>query len=84
MPHCPSSCSSITGKAKTWTWGEKGSEKWKYHKVNAADLDEVIGLVQAKGAELIGMLLLAYGYSRPPKAGQPDSETEPISMEEVQ
>lgn len=63
---------------------EKGSEKWKYHKVNAADLDEVIGLVQAKGAELIGMLLLAYGYSRPPKAGQPDSETEPISMEEVQ
>jgi hypothetical protein len=64
---------------------EKGTEKWKYHKVNAADLDEVIGLVQAKGAELVGMLLLAYGYSRMPKAGQSDSEPEPAtSMEEVQ
>ncbi len=58
---------------------EKGR---KNHKVNASDLDQVIRLIYEKGsggAELVGMLLLAYGYSRPPKA----SSTEPELDETV-
>lgn len=60
---------------------EKGAEGWKHHKVNAAELDEVLSLVQAKGAELVGMLLLAYGYARTPKAGLPEQESEKFTEE---
>jgi hypothetical protein len=56
--------------------GNASAGRWKHHKVNAADLDEVIGLVEQKGAELIGMMLLAYGYARVPKTdpAEPDKE----------
>ena len=47
---------------------------WKHHKVNAGDLDEVIALVNQHGVELVGMLLLAYGYARVPKAVNEDPE----------
>lgn len=42
----------------------------KHHKVRAQHLDEVIQLINSRpnGAELVGMLLLAYGYARVPKA----------------
>ncbi len=57
------------------------SGDWKQHKVNAVDLDEVIGLVEQKGAELIGMMLLAYGYARGPKAVSDEQEPETITEE---
>ncbi len=59
----------------------KDAGGWKQHKVNAADLDEVIGLVEEKGAELVGMMLLAYGYARAPKAGAAEQEKETITEE---
>lgn len=44
-----------------------GHTAWKQHKVLTSELDEVIGLINEQGAELVGMLLLAYGYARVPK-----------------
>ncbi len=46
------------------------SEKIKAHVVKQEDLDAVIGLIDEHGAELVGMLLLAYGYARAPKIEQ--------------
>lgn len=39
------------------------------HVVTKEDLDQVVVLVHEHGAELVGMLLLAYGYSRAEKTG---------------
>jgi hypothetical protein len=61
---------------------KSAGDGWKYHKVNAADLDEVIALVNKYGVELVGMLLLAYGYARMPKAV--DEVTEQNITEEVE
>jgi len=46
------------------------SEKIGAHVVKKDDLDAVIGLIEEHGAELVGMLLLAYGYARAPKTEQ--------------
>jgi hypothetical protein len=45
------------------------------HMVQTSHLDDVVTLIDTFGAELIGSLLLAYGYSRTPKSPKPD-ETE--------
>lgn len=37
------------------------------HSISKDDLDSAIGLIEKYGAELVGMLLLAYGYARAPK-----------------
>lgn len=37
------------------------------HVVSTSDLEELVALVQEYGAELVGSLLLAYGYARAPK-----------------
>jgi hypothetical protein len=39
----------------------------KYHVISTTDLDQLAELVKQKGAETIGLLLLAYGYSQAPK-----------------
>lgn len=41
---------------------EQGRERRK--SITKEDLDQVIGMIEAKGPELVGMLLLAYGYAR--------------------
>lgn len=46
------------------------------HMVSTSDLDEVVRLVDSYGAELVGSLLLAYGYARPPKADKEQTEQE--------
>lgn len=46
------------------------SEKIKAHVVRQEDIDAVVGLIERYGSELVGMLLLAYGYARAPKAEQ--------------
>ncbi|MDA8097080.1 MAG: hypothetical protein M0028_05875 [Clostridia bacterium] len=59
---------------------------WKSHKVNAGDLDQVIRLIYGKGdkgAELVGMLLLAYGYARTPKADATEAEPEATNEEGI-
>lgn len=42
------------------------------HTISKDDLDSVIGLIEKHGAELVGMLLLAYGYARAPKTESED------------
>jgi hypothetical protein len=39
----------------------------RQHQVTTSDLDEVFGLIEKHGEEMVGSLLLAYGYSRAPK-----------------
>lgn len=46
---------------------KKPGDGWKHRKVSASDLDELILLLSQHGAELVGMLLLAYGFARLPK-----------------
>lgn len=48
-------------------WEVEHRLKGKGHSIKKEDLDSVIGLIQRHGAELVGMLLLAYGYARAPK-----------------
>ena len=42
------------------------------HTISKDDLDSIIGLIEKHGAELVGMLLLAYGYARAPKTESED------------
>ncbi len=49
------------------------------HQIEVADLDKVCELVERHGEELVGSLLLAYGYSRAAKVG-----TDAVDIEEKQ
>jgi hypothetical protein len=55
-------------------WEVVNRLKGKGHVVETTDLDSVLDLVERHGAELVGSLLLAYGYARAPKVedGQQD------------
>lgn len=52
---------------QTQNWEVEHRLKGKGHSIKREDLDSVIGLIQKHGVELVGMLLLAYGYARAPK-----------------
>lgn len=39
-----------------------------YHVVGTEDLNDLCRLIESKGAETVGLLLLAYGYAQAPKA----------------
>lgn len=54
---------------QTQNWEVEHRLKGKGHSIEKKDLDSVIALIEKYGAELIGMLLLAYGYARAPKVG---------------
>ena len=50
-------------------WEVEHKLKGKGHSIEKKDLDSVIALAEKHGVELVGMLLLAYGYARAPKVG---------------
>ena len=53
-----------------YNWEVTNKLEGKYHTVSKEDLDEVMSLIENNGkdrSELVGMLLLAYGYARAPK-----------------
>lgn len=52
---------------QTQNWEVEHRLKGKGHSIKKEDLDAIIGLIQKYGVELVGMLLLAYGYARAPK-----------------
>ncbi len=52
---------------QTQNWEVEHRLKGKGHSIKKDDLDLVIGLIEKHGVELVGMLLLAYGYARAPK-----------------
>lgn len=56
-------------------WEVQYRLKGRGHVVLTNHLDDIVRLVQSYGAELVGSLLLAYGYARPPKADkEPEQE----------
>jgi hypothetical protein len=57
-----------------YNWETVHRLKGKGHSVTTEELDSLIGLIQKGQAELVGALLLAYGYARAPKVetGQPE------------
>ncbi len=57
-------------------WEVQHRLKGRGHMVSTADMDELVRLVDAHGAELVGSLLLAYGYARPPKVDKEQAEQE--------
>lgn len=60
-------------------WESVYKLKGKRHVVSAADLDSFVKLVDAHGAELVGSLLLAYGYAWAPKAEETKQEDTDLS-----
>ncbi len=48
-------------------WEVEHRLKGKGHSIKKEDLDSVMGLIEKHSVELVGMLLLAYGYARAPK-----------------
>ncbi|MFQ5753389.1 MAG: hypothetical protein ACE5HI_15465, partial [bacterium] len=53
-----------------YNWEVTNRLEGKYHTVSKEDLDQVISLIsddEKDQSELVGMLLLAYGYARVPK-----------------
>jgi len=59
---------------QTQNWEVESRLNGKGHTIRKEDLDSVMGLIEKHGAELVGMLLLAYGYARAPKI---ESENSP-------
>jgi hypothetical protein len=62
-----------------YNWEVTNRLEGKYHTVSKEDLDQVISLIENNGkdqSELVGMLLLAYGYARAPK-----TESEDINLQ---
>ncbi|MFH1777542.1 MAG: hypothetical protein ABH952_08310 [Candidatus Omnitrophota bacterium] len=58
-------------------WKVEHRLKGKGHTIKKEDLDSVITLIEQYGVELVGMLLLAYGYARAPK-----TENEKLNKED--
>ncbi len=57
---------------QTQNWEAAHGLKGKAHMVSTEDLNAVIAMVDAHGAELVGSLLLAFGYAYGPKKEDPD------------
>ncbi len=52
---------------QTQNWEVEHKLHGKGHIISKEDIDRVITLIEKYGVELVGMLLLAYGYARAPK-----------------
>ena len=59
---------------QAYNWETANRLKGKGHSVTTEELDSLIRLIQTGPSEVVGALLLAYGYARAPKveAGQPE------------
>ena len=57
-----------------YNWEATYRLKGKRHTVTTEQLDSLVALIQARGAEIVGGLLLAYGYARPKVETQADEE----------
>jgi hypothetical protein len=64
---------------QAYNWETVHRLKGKGHSVTTEELDSLMRLIQKGPAELVGALLLAYGYARAPKVdmGQPEDTAPP-------
>ena len=51
-----------------YNWETAHRLKGKGHSVTTEELDSLVRLIQKRSSELVGALLLAYGYARAPKS----------------
>ena len=58
--------------------------KGRGHQVTTSDLDQVFNLIEKHGEEMVGSLLLAYGYSRAPKVDDASENTDGDQDKEIQ
>ena len=57
-----------------YNWETAHKLEGKGHSIREGELSQVLNLIDAHGAELIGMLLLAFGYARKPKDGPQEAD----------
>jgi len=55
---------------------EKGMEVWRRANITEEDLEQVVGLVDEYGAEVVAHLLVAFGYAREPREEAAEEITE--------
>ena len=65
---------AVADFVQDYNWETAHRLKGKGHSVTTEELDSLVRLIQKRSSELVGALLLAYGYARAPKveAGQPE------------
>jgi hypothetical protein len=59
--------SAVADFVQQYNWEVINRRKRKYHVISTTDLDQLTELIPKYGAETVGLLLLAYGYSQAPK-----------------
>ena len=59
-----------------YNWENIHRRESRFHRVSTEDLDDVIDLIGVHEQELIGSLLLAYGYSYRPRDHQAENDTD--------
>lgn len=57
-----------------YNWEAAHKMEGKGHSVKEKELGEVLRLIDSNGAEMVGMLLLAYGFARKPKEDVPNPD----------
>jgi hypothetical protein len=57
-----------------YNWETAHKLEGKGHSVREKELGDVLRLIDSNGAELVGMLLLAYGFARKSREDMPDSD----------
>ena len=65
---------AVADFVQDYNWETAHRLKGKGHSVTTEELDSLVHLIQKRSSELVGALLLAYGYARAPKVetGQPE------------
>ena len=58
---------AVADFVQQYNWEVINRRNRKYHVVSTPDLDQLTELIAKHGAETVGLLLLAYGYSQAPK-----------------
>ena len=68
--------SEVAQFVQDYNWENVHRRESRFHPVSTEDLDRVVALIEQHDQELIGSLLLAYGYSYRPRDPQPEAHSE--------
>jgi hypothetical protein len=64
----------LSGFIQQYNWETAHKLEGKGHSVREKELGDVLRLIDSNGAELVGMLLLAYGFARKSREDMPDPD----------
>ena len=72
----PEFAATLAEFVQDYNWETAHKLKGAGHMVATGELDSLLRLVQSRGAEIVGSLLLAYGFAKAPKvdSAEPDAE----------